>query len=113
MKSSQLHSSDIKHVIHSEPIFKKLQNEEDQQSVERLFEANIFDFDPVIEAEALSHLTLWRHIAATKNEMHLVLTDSTEFVDGWVSKWNGEYVDDLPHDVFALFSFIRRMNFIQ
>ncbi len=107
LKSSQLRSHDIEHVIYSEPLLEKLHNR-DQQSVERLFKANIFASDPVIEAEALSHLTLWRHIAATQNEMHLVLTDDAAFVDGWMSKWNTEYGDDLPHD--ALVSMISFQN---
>ncbi len=107
LKSSQLRSHDIKNVIYSEPLLEKLQNK-DQKSVERLFKANIFDSDPVIEAEALSHLTLWRHIASTQNEMHLVLTDDAAFVDRWVSKWNEEYFNDLPHD--ALVSMILFQN---
>ena len=66
-----------------------------------LFNRNIFGSQTTMIAEALSHLTLWRHIAATQNEMHLVLMDDAVFVDRWASKWNDEYVDDLPHDALV------------
>ena len=71
------------------------------QYLDGLFNRNIFGSGTPMIAEALSHLTLWRHIATTQNEIHLVLTDDAAFVDGWVTKWNDEYVDDLPHDAFV------------
>ena len=45
---------------------------------------------------ALSHLTLWRHIASTKNQLHLVLEDDALFLDDWQAKWNREYSRLLP-----------------
>jgi hypothetical protein len=97
LNSSQYRTHDIKHVIYSKPVFFKRQKN-NQRSVDKLFEPNIFGSDPVIEAEALSYLTLWQHIASTQNEIHLVLTEEVAFVAGRVSKWNDEYFDDLPHD---------------
>ena len=73
----------------------------DIEYLAKLFNRNAFGSETAIIAEALSHLTLWRHIASTQNEMHLVLTDEAVFVDGWVMKWNDEHVDDLPHDAFV------------
>ena len=69
--------------------------------ISKIFAQNAFGWNMTLIGEGMSHLTLWRHIASTQNEMHLVLTDDAAFVDGWVSKWNDEYVDDLPHDAFV------------
>ena len=45
---------------------------------------------------ALSHYSLWKHIASTNGELHLVLEDDAEFVEGWIDKWNYEYYPSLP-----------------
>jgi GR25 family glycosyltransferase involved in LPS biosynthesis len=52
------------------------------QYIAGLFNRNIFGSGTPMIAEALSHLTLWQHIATTQNEMHLVFTDDAAFVDG-------------------------------
>ena len=43
-----------------------------------LFQHNVFNSIATIAACALSHLQLWRHIATTKDEMHLVFEDGEE-----------------------------------
>ncbi len=65
-----------------------------------IFKRNLFESDKAVMINALNHLNVWRHIAQTNNELHLVLEDEAIFVDNWIEKWNSEYFPDLPSDAF-------------
>jgi hypothetical protein len=69
-------------------------------AISHVFRGNIFGWDTMYIAEALSHYTMWQHIADwTTDEMHLVMEDGVEFASAdWISKWNNEYYPDLPDD---------------
>ncbi len=53
-----------------------------------------------IMAHALNHLAIWKTIANSTDELHLVLEDQAIFAQDWVKKWNDEYFPDLPTDTF-------------
>lgn len=44
----------------------------------------------------LSHYGLWQHIAATHNELHLVLEDDAKFSKNFISSWNDRISHALP-----------------
>ena len=50
---------------------------------------------------ALSHLTLWQHVASTVNQQHLIFEDDANFVEGFVDKWNSEYYYGWPTDSYV------------
>ena len=68
--------------------------------IQRLFHSNRYGSSRGIIGCALSHYSLWKHIASTNGELHLVLEDDAEFVGGWIDKWNYEYYPSLPMDRF-------------
>jgi len=66
--------------------------------IDRLFRANKFGSRAARIGCALSHLALYRHIASTENELHLILEDDALFEDRWIEKWNQQYSRVLPSD---------------
>lgn len=53
---------------------------------------------------AMSHLTLYRHIANTTNERYIIFEDDAYFADkNWINKWNAEYYPNLPSDADLVF----------
>lgn len=97
LKPGQFHHSEaIDHrALSTHETVKKLLDE--------LFSKNIFESDTTIIARALNHYMLWRHIAATTGELHLIFEDIAEFEDNWASKWNKAYFPDLPSNTNVLF----------
>lgn len=53
-----------------------------------LFGSNTFGSRRTVIGHALSHFVLWRHIATTKNQYHLILEDDVVFPDGFKDLWN-------------------------
>ena len=52
---------------------------------------------------ALSHFSLWQHIASTENQHHLILEDDCHFVKHWVKKWNDVYAPEMPRGAHVVF----------
>ena len=69
--------------------------------LQRIFGKNKVNSRAALLACSISHIKLWRHIASTKNEMHLVFEDDAVFEEDWIKKWNREYYQDMPHNAFA------------
>ena len=61
-----------------------------------LFGSNAFGSRRTVIGHALSHFVLWRHIATTKNQFHLILEDDVVFPDGFKDLWNTvHYIDHI------------------
>ncbi len=72
--------------------------------IDRLFSKNNFGSRSAHIGCALSHYHVWRRIASTTGEMHLVFEDDAVFVaDGWVDLWNTAIAPDLPLDRYKYF----------
>lgn len=69
----------------------------------RMFERSDYNYRRGIVACALSHYALWRHIARTTNQVHLVLEDDATFQPGFVHAWNDRYAYALPNDTQLLY----------
>jgi GR25 family glycosyltransferase involved in LPS biosynthesis len=69
--------------------------------LERIFKNNRYGSAHGVVGCAMSHYTLWKHIATTKNQLHLILEDDAIFKQGWLKKWNREYALDLPRNAFV------------
>eukprot|EP00052_Salpingoeca_macrocollata_P007447 m.59933 g.59933 ORF g.59933 m.59933 type:complete len:646 (+) comp16047_c0_seq1:133-2070(+) len=75
-------------------------------SLRRTFNASHGDFAGLPRervARALAHLWVWRHVAATTNELHLVCEDTALFAPDFVQKWNGRYRHALPSSAKLVF----------
>ena len=46
----------------------------------------------------LSHYRLWKHIATTHNEMHLVMEDDAVFAKDFIKQWNANFSHALPRN---------------
>ena len=57
--------------------------------------------DRNLAALTLSHMHIIKRIAATQNELHLILEDDASFADNWIDKWNTHISAELPADAFA------------
>jgi hypothetical protein len=69
-----------------------------------MFRDNLFGSDTSMLCQALDHMQLWREIASTRDEMHLVIDgDASQMVEGWAAKWNTEYYPDMPHNTYAIY----------
>jgi hypothetical protein len=66
-----------------------------------IFKNNLFGSQTQIMARALNHFALWKHIATTTNELHVILEDSVEFDVDWILKWNSEFAADVPKNAFV------------
>ena len=55
-------------------------------------------------ARALSHLTLWRHISATENELHAIFEDDIELRSDWIASWNDVYAHEIPANTYDYLS---------
>ena len=73
-------------------------------------DAETMTWDPMMQALydernlaaiTLSHMQLIKHIAATTDELHLILEDDASFADNWIDKWNKHIFPELPADVFV------------
>jgi hypothetical protein len=91
---------EARHFHHFEAVDELSLRRESISALSILFRYNIFGWNTKYMADALSHLTLWRHIASTEREFHLIIQDDALFprVD-WVSRWNDEYLPALPPHV--------------
>ena len=69
-----------------------------------LFRNNNFGWQAARIGCALSHYTLYQHIASTEDELHLVLEDDAQFIDNWMDVWNNDIYPDLPDDAYVLIS---------
>ena len=73
----------------------------DMMGLDQLFsDAGVFN-DANVVAHALSHMHIIKRIAATQNELHLILEDDASFADNWIDKWNTHISAELPADAFA------------
>ena len=72
--------------------------------IDRLFKNNRYNSSATRIGCALSHYTLYRHIAATNNELHLVLEDDSQFIDDWIDVWNDDMFPRLPKHACARYS---------
>jgi GR25 family glycosyltransferase involved in LPS biosynthesis len=105
LKHGQFHRFEVidHRALSVQPFVKKL--------IDKLFSKNIFQSDTRIIARALNHYTLWRHIATTTNELHLIFEDSAEFVEnGWTTKWNKAYFPDLPGNTLVASIYVLRLK---
>jgi hypothetical protein len=50
---------------------------------------------------ALSHFTLWHHIARTNDQQHLILEDDAMFIEDFVDTWNSKYYYGFPLNSFV------------
>jgi hypothetical protein len=66
-----------------------------------MFRNNRFESRSSIIGYSLSHYRLWKHIASTSNEMHLVVEDDARLAKGWVRRWNKSYYPDLPKNAYV------------
>ena len=71
--------------------------------IQRLFEHSDYNYRRGIVACALSHFSLWLHIAATQNEFHLVFEDDALLSPNFISEWNAKYSFALPLDAKLLY----------
>ena len=71
------------------------------QDIHYLFRQNRFKWHAARIGCALSHYTLYQHIASTEDELHLVLEDDAQFIDNWMDVWNSKMFDHLPADAFV------------
>lgn len=71
--------------------------------LERIFKNNRYGSANGVVGCAMSHYSLWKHIATTKNQLHLILEDDAIFKQGWLKKWNREYAPDLPRNAMLVF----------
>ncbi len=80
--------------------------------INRLFRNNQFGSSRGVIGCALSHYTLWKQIASTRGELHLILEDDALFVDDWIDKWNHKYYPSLPKDRFDfMLFFFNKMSY--
>ena len=61
-----------------------------------LFGTNLFNDARGIIGCALSHFALWRHIAETADEVHIIFEDDAVFADGFDDAWRTRYSYALP-----------------
>lgn len=66
--------------------------------IKKMFELSDYSYRRGIVACALSHLSLWEHIAATKNQTHLIFEDDAVFAPNFKATWNQKYANALPLD---------------
>jgi len=64
--------------------------------LERLFRSNKFGRARGVVGKCLSHFLLWRHIAQTADQFHLILEDDVEFAPYFVQRWNTEMRHAFP-----------------
>ena len=72
----------------------------------QFFTDNQFGSRTEIVADAMTSMIFWSTIADTKNELHMVLSDSCEFSKNWMQEWNERIHTMLPADLFVEFSII-------
>lgn len=48
---------------------------------------------------ALSHFAIWRHVATTENQYHIIFEDDAQLVPNFVELWNTQYYYAQPLDV--------------
>lgn len=71
--------------------------------IRRLFEHSDYNYRRGIVACALSHFSLWLHIASTENQLHMVLEDDAMLAADFIRLWNQKYAYALPLDVQLLY----------
>ena len=69
--------------------------------LQRLFKNNNFESLAGVVGCCLSHFNVWKQIASTENQLHLVFEDDANFEKDWIEKWNLEYFPDLPSSAFV------------
>ncbi|EDQ84246.1 uncharacterized protein MONBRDRAFT_39358 [Monosiga brevicollis MX1] len=73
------------------------------QSLRRLFAGNRFHSRRAVIAKALSHFTLWRHIATSEQQYHLILEDDVQLAHDFVARWNAQIQHAFPSDADVVF----------
>ena len=73
--------------VHAYEMFDRTDLRKWTSGLETIFGGNTFNSRRSIVAHALSHFTLWRHIATTTDQLHLVIEDSATFAPGFVDLW--------------------------
>eukprot|EP00043_Microstomoeca_roanoka_P017341 m.180788 g.180788 ORF g.180788 m.180788 type:complete len:708 (+) comp16619_c0_seq14:44-2167(+) len=69
----------------------------------KIFGNNKFKTRRGVIGQALSHLQLWKHIADSTDEFHLILEDDVEFAPGFLERWNTEMHHAFPVDAQIIF----------
>jgi GR25 family glycosyltransferase involved in LPS biosynthesis len=72
-------------------------------SLRKLFAGNHFHSRRALAAKGLSHFTLWRHIASTQDEFHLVLEDDAQLSAEFVQHWNNRFTHAFPPNADIVF----------
>ena len=72
--------------------------------LQRLFHDNRFNSLVGIIGAAMSHYSLWKHIATTENQHHLIIEDDANCIPDFADVWNREYASKMPegYDVIYL-----------
>lgn len=66
------------------------------EEIKTLFGRSDYKYHRGYISATLSHYKLWRHIASTTNELHLVLEDDGIFPKDFIALWNNNYSHALP-----------------
>lgn len=72
-------------------------------NLQRLFGNNRFQSRRGLVGQALSHFFLWRHIAQTSDQYHLIMEDDAVLEPGFIERWNGQYHHAFPVDARIIF----------
>ena len=92
-------------LVHNVHIQERFAAEEMQwsEALSQLFGKNRFNSDKALMAQSLSHFLLWRHIATTEGERHLIFEDTQDVEENFIDRWNREYYGAMPLEFKVLF----------
>ena len=71
--------------------------------LEQLFGNNHYISKRTLLACSWSHYKLWQHIAATKDEYHMIFEDDGIFVSDFIQQWNEKYAPNMPCDAAMVY----------
>eukprot|EP00039_Didymoeca_costata_P014958 m.247400 g.247400 ORF g.247400 m.247400 type:complete len:396 (-) comp16126_c0_seq30:1354-2541(-) len=71
--------------------------------ISTLFGNNKFGSARGIIGTALSHFSLWRHIATIETQFHMVFEDDAKFLGGYEKLWNTQFINAMPLDADLIF----------
>lgn len=69
----------------------------------RLFSGNKWNSISGVVACCYSHLALWKIVANTRNEVHLIFEDDAQFSKDWIRLWNEQLHPNLPPNITLLY----------